>query len=562
MKNKIVIITLFLVLLSSCSARNDTKSYVEYSMQDESISKVPIDSISIADLTLICKCWGFVKYYYPNIEKIGVDINKELFEILDNYCDRRNVSKVICEWIDSIDQYKNFKWKQLAPKPIEFYSNANLKWINDTTYISAELSNRLTNILSYRRLKGNYSSIKSSGVIYHATIPPTQGNLRDLNNIKQRLLVLFTYWNVIEYYYCLKQPDLKWDALLSSYLPAFISGDGETCYKELKSLASTLHDSHGIVRSNEDTLTNFIPLNVRMSDSLLRVVGECGNGIPIGSTILSIDGKETTEVLTYLTDSLFYNYSNSSSLKNAMTMTGLLSTKDSVLIKFSNNNGNISSLKIGTINQDNFEIWDKKYKSGAIKACQLIDDICYMNAGSFVRSEENKYLELLKKSRALIVDLRFYPNEMMIPFITQYLIPNKTPFAKFDVPSWNNPGFSKSVTPRYRSSSKYSYDGRIVILVNENTFSQGEYTAMALQANSRSITIGTETCGSDGDMSLILLPGGIHAYFTGLGVYYPNGDSTQRKGIRIDRILDPTIIDTMYYNPQLISKYIKSTIFD
>ena len=107
MKNRIVIIGLFVISLSSCIVKNDIKHYADFIMQDKSISKVPIDSTTISDLALICKCWGFVKYYYPNIETIGIDINKELFEILDNYCAERNASKVLCQWIDSINQYKN-----------------------------------------------------------------------------------------------------------------------------------------------------------------------------------------------------------------------------------------------------------------------------------------------------------------------------------------------------------------------------------------------------------------------------------------------------------------------
>ena len=83
---------------------------------------------------------------------------------------------------------------------------------------------------------------------------------------------------------------------------------------------------------------------------------------------------------------------------------------------------------------------------------------------------------------------------------------------------------------------------------------------MALQANPKSITMGSGTDGSDGDMSVIFLPGGVSAYFTGIGVYYPNGELTQRKGVRIDHYIKPQTIDKFYYNPYRIIQHILSEL--
>jgi len=50
-----------------------------------------------------------------------------------------------------------------------------------------------------------------------------------------------------------------------------------------------------------------------------------------------------------------------------------------------------------------------------------------------------------------------------------------------------------------------------------------------------------EDGGADGNVSLIALPGGIRTYFSGLGVYYPDGTPTQRVGITPDIFVVPTI---------------------
>ena len=56
-----------------------------------------------------------------------------------------------------------------------------------------------------------------------------------------------------------------------------------------------------------------------------------------------------------------------------------------------------------------------------------------------------------------------------------------------------------------------------------------------------STLIGSQTSGADGNVSTLFLPGGIAAYFTGLGVFYPDGRPTQRVGIVLDIECLPTI---------------------
>ncbi len=53
--------------------------------------------------------------------------------------------------------------------------------------------------------------------------------------------------------------------------------------------------------------------------------------------------------------------------------------------------------------------------------------------------------------------------------------------------------------------------------------------------------VGSQTAGADGNVSLIRLPGGITTYFSGLGVFYPDGKPTQRVGIVPDVVVTPTI---------------------
>ena len=88
----------------------------------------------------------------------------------------------------------------------------------------------------------------------------------------------------------------------------------------------------------------------------------------------------------------------------------------------------------------------------------------------------------------------------------------------------------------------WSYKGqKVVVLVNELSQSQAEYTAMAFRAGDKTTVIGSTTAGADGNVSRIDLPGGMRTMISGIGVYYPDGTETQRVGIVPDIEVKPTI---------------------
>jgi carboxyl-terminal processing protease len=64
---------------------------------------------------------------------------------------------------------------------------------------------------------------------------------------------------------------------------------------------------------------------------------------------------------------------------------------------------------------------------------------------------------------------------------------------------------------------------------------------MCLQIGNNVTTIGSQTSGADGAVSYIEMAGGEKTMFTGVGVFYPYKIETQKKGIKIDIAVQPTI---------------------
>jgi C-terminal processing protease CtpA/Prc len=64
---------------------------------------------------------------------------------------------------------------------------------------------------------------------------------------------------------------------------------------------------------------------------------------------------------------------------------------------------------------------------------------------------------------------------------------------------------------------------------------------MALRAAPRATVIGSTTAGADGNVSQIVLPGGIATRISGIGIFYPDKKPTQRIGMIPDREVKPSI---------------------
>jgi C-terminal processing protease CtpA/Prc len=98
------------------------------------------------------------------------------------------------------------------------------------------------------------------------------------------------------------------------------------------------------------------------------------------------------------------------------------------------------------------------------------------------------------------------------------------------------------------------FKGKIVIIVNETTLSQAEYTTMAFSTAPNVTIIGSTTAAADGDVSQIVLPGGVRTGISGIGVYYPDGRETQQVGIIPDIEAKPTIAGIAQGRDEVLEK--------
>ncbi|MFW5879588.1 MAG: S41 family peptidase, partial [bacterium] len=163
-----------------------------------------------------------------------------------------------------------------------------------------------------------------------------------------------------------------------------------------------------------------------------------------------------------------------------------------------------------------------------------------VNLGSVTQDNIDSIMNSAIKTNSIIFDLRNYP--MITHFdLAKYLSPVIKPFYRAYEPSLIDIGiFKPAVVEKITIENGKKFNGKIIVIVNEFTQSRGEFLSMYLQSLPNTIIIGSQTAGTDGNLTQIKLPGNIYGGFTNIIVEYPDGTQTQKNGILIDHLVKIT----------------------
>jgi len=171
----------------------------------------------------------------------------------------------------------------------------------------------------------------------------------------------------------------------------------------------------------------------------------------------------------------------------------------------------------------------------------LSDEVAYLKLSSIDASRTAEYVEAARATKGLVIDIRSYPSSFVVFALGQHLMTAHTPFVRFTRGDLAEPGSFLWMDPMVIEPMEPRYEGKIIVLVDEDSASSAEYTAMAFRAAANAVVVGSQTAGADGNVSQIPLPGGYTAWMSGIGVFYPDKSGTQRVGIVPDIEMSPTI---------------------
>ena len=376
-------------------------------------------------------------------------------------------------------------------------------------------------------------------------------------NNEYRLLALFRYWNVINYFFPYKHLiGDSWETVLPRYIPKFEANKDAVDYQlTVRELITEMHDSHGGVRNanaaSEKFGTHIPPVLMGYVEdkSVVTKVLDDKSQLKVGDVVLAVDGEPVEKRREFLA-----RYSAASTPQWLMRNVNgrlLLGSKDSVAkLKVQNIAGETRDVEVARTQS----IMDPKLFQLLERSTPVIQMLPsgfgYADLDRLQVGEVDKMFETIKGTPAVIFDMRGYPNGTAWSIAPRLTEKKNVVAALFSRPILEATDLADSEladSARYSFAQKIPerqgdvYKGKVVVLINEDAISQAEHTCMFLEAATDVTFIGTPTAGANGDVTYMVLPGNLMVSFSGHDVRHADGRQLQRVGIQPTIKVAPTI---------------------
>ena len=516
------------------------------------ITLTDLSKTQIDNLATLGKVWGFLKYHHPAITSGQRHWDYDLFRILPSIlaaADRTTVNTALHNWIASLGTVTECTATCASLTESDLYMKPDLDWIADEKLLGTDLSRDLQRIHRNRSAVGNSFFVSQARGVGNPQFDHEPNYARVTTfDAGFQLLGLYRFWNIINYWY--PNRDIigeSWEGVLAEFIPRIALAKTSASYQlEMMALIARIHDTHANLWSSLSVRPPVgdcqIPVVIRFAESSAVISGwgqaEPVPDLKIGDVILELDGTPVSELVSRWTP--YYADSNDPvrlrDIARAMTrgscgMWTLRIRRDGRILTV-----NVPSVAPTAVNQRAGSTHDLAGDTFR----KLSDDVAYLKLSSVKTADAARYVDSAKGTKGLIIDIRNYPSEFMVFSLGSLLVDKPTEFSRFTFGDLSNPGAFHWGKPLSLTPQQPHYNGKVIVLVDEVSQSQAEYTTMAFRA-AGAIVIGSTTAGADGDVSQIPLPGGLSSMLSGIGVYYPDKKPTQRLGIVPDIEVNPTI---------------------
>ena len=552
-------------------------SVLETDQQFDQGSGVTIDALTeaqVGNLLLLAKVWGFLKYHHPRIARGELHWDYELFRILPailEAADQTERNSALTAWVQRLGEPA--PCEPCARLPEDAQLEPDVDWIRDTSILGDVLARYLEDVYQNRFAEGNQFYVETNApVVPHPVFTNELPYRRIELDAGYRLLGLFRFWNLIEYWFpyrdIIGEP---WDEVLEDLIPAFAMAESVDDYTlAVHLLLARINDTHSDLYGDDRMLP---PRGKCQLPVAMRFVGrqaivaaysndEKGpaSGLQIGDVLLEIDGVAATDLLNEWMP--YYSASNEPTRLRKIAMHMTRGPCEAAHLRLLRGKERIktTAARIPLQEIDRFLMYTQDRDGETFQ--WLTDDVAYLKLSTIADSDVEGYIRQVQDARGLIVDLRSYPKEFVVFALGGHLVTEPMAFAAITEPDLSNPSaFIWLFRPSLQPLAPH-YGGKVVALVNEVTQSQAEYTAMALRAAPNVSIVGSTTAGTDGNLSKVTLPGSLDTGLTGLGIFYPDGSPTQRVGIVPDIFVTPSVDGIRSGRDELLERALQEILGD
>lgn len=507
-------------------------------------------------LGALAEVWGLLKYFHPDVGQGGADWDQALVsEIprLESAATKQDFNDELMRFIASAGPQPAVTAGAVLDRP---ESDPLFAWIDDATLFNESTTAALKIVrnavtpATNRFVSGavGVGNPDFSGEKTYNSPPSSSYPSREM-----RLLALFRYWNMVQYYYPDRDLiDGRWRDTLLAMIPSFANaGTATDYYLAACRLTAAITDTHASVPSGPSARgyfgANMPGLRIRYIESQTVVTQvfdrfALGADVRPGDVITDVDGVDIVNRRAAIRP--YASGSNEPALQRIVDLYVLRTSASSIDL------GILRDSVRKTVRMTAFDASAVLGEGTAQDALQpkstvLGGNVGYVNMGLLQVADVGAVMQAFSNTRAIVFDVRNYPNGTLYA-IAQRLNPGPREFVRFTLPDYRRPGtFTRLggttfVAGPSAATADY-YRGQVLLLADERTQSHAEFTLMALKTAPDVMLVGSQTAGADGNVSLIYLPGSIQTYFSGLGVYFPDGRNTQRVGIVPDVEVHPTI---------------------
>lgn len=509
-----------------------------------------LTQLQIDNLAVLGKVWGFLKYHHPLVTSGQRHWDYDLFRVLPAILaapDRSAAHATLAKWVTELGAVA--PCNPCAKLEDNLHLRPALEWL-DNKSLGIDLSRALRQIYRHRPVGKQFYVSLARGVsnpsfdhelAYQGLKVPDSGF---------QILSTYRFWNIIQYWFPYRDVlGENWDDVLRQTLPKIALAKTSDAYqRELMALIARVHDTHANLWSSLAARPPAgacqLPLIVRFIEARPVVAGFStpdaakDTGLEPGDIITHLDGVPVQKLL----DGWVPYYAASNEATRLRDIARSMTRGDC----------GEATLRVTRDSKD-IEIKTRRVTPGAPSANanthdlpgetfrRFSDEVAYLKLSSIKAANAASYIEQAAGTRGLIIDIRNYPSEFVVFALGSLLVDRPTDFARFTRGDLSNPGaFLWDQAPTALKPQTPYYAGKVVILVDEVSQSQAEYTTMAFRTATGAKVVGSTTAGADGNVSSIPLPGGLRSMISGIGVFYPDKRPTQRIGILPDVEVKPT----------------------
>lgn len=385
-----------------------------------------------------------------------------------------------------------------------------------------------------------------------------------------RQLAVIKLWSTMDKFFpYLAYTDRSWNDALPEFLARMETvRDGREYALALTEMATWLDDSHVRVDGPEHaSLVGEAPAGVRLASVENRVaITEITDQelkknaqVKVGDVVVAVDNEDIQQRIGQL-KKITAGSSEAGRVRDALpyALAGANGSAAKTLIEDAGGNLHEVMLPRSTAL---WKFWNARRDGAIFKV--LPGNIGYADLDRLELKDVDAMFDALMQTDALILDMRGYPRRTLWRIASRLNV-NGAKFAAnisrrvaTAFPSGENSLNSIQQSLPKPNAGKPLYQGKVVMLIDENTQSQAEHAGLFFEAATPITFIGSASAGANGDISRLVLPGAITVYFSGQEVRHADGRQLQRVGLQPDIKVAPTLAGIREGRDEVLERALK-----